>query len=184
MREWIPTVVGPALFVGLVLAIFCVWILWVYGDLYRGWQRFNGIQLCAGDSVLDLGEIPAGQTKSGNFRLRNLGGKSVVVLGTEVGCACVTANELPMTVPPYAAVHFEIVLQTDEQEIGPVQQEVLLNVSVKQPTVILTVNANVVDGRKVNTNNQWKGTLLCLKTFSPIFSVSSPSLSPCGGRLR
>ncbi|GHT09495.1 hypothetical protein FACS1894170_00050 [Planctomycetales bacterium] len=127
----------------LIVAVYCGWSFWYYGDCCKGWQYINGVRLSVGSNKLDFGEIMVGESKTGFFKLHNLSGKPVVVLGAEVGCGCLTTTELPLVIQPYQRVDFALTLQPGENQIGKLEQVVLLNLNVEQPTKLLKVKAAV-----------------------------------------
>jgi hypothetical protein len=126
-----------------IVAVYCGWSFWYYGDCYKGWLYINGVRLSVENSTLDFGEMTVGENKTGVFRLHNLSGKRVVVLGIETGCGCLTAAELPMTIQPYQRVDFALMLLPGANQMGEFEQAVLLNLNIEQPTKLLKVKAVV-----------------------------------------
>jgi hypothetical protein len=139
------------------IIVFCGWSFLTYGELYKGWLFFSGVRLYAENRMLNLGEIPVGETASGIFQLQNISWKPVAILGIETSCSCIVMSELPLTVPPYKSVALPVMLQTSHQQSGPIEQELLLNLNIEQSLTSLMIKAVVIGHWKNNPNSQYKG---------------------------
>jgi hypothetical protein len=130
------------------VTLFVVWSYATYGDIRSCWLWFNGYQLIAEQYQIDLGTIPAGESKSGTFRLRNLTGKPIVVLGVQSDCSCVSARVLPVTVSARRTWDFEVLFFADEIISDEVVRKIILNISVDQPMMLLEVMVTVIPNNK------------------------------------
>ena len=109
-RELFVSLLGMTGLLAVVVTLFVMWSYATYGNVRSGWLWLSGYKLVAEEYRIDLGEAPAGESKSGMFLLRNLTGKPVVVLGVEADCSCLAASELPVSVPPKGILNFRSVV--------------------------------------------------------------------------
>ncbi|GHT23556.1 hypothetical protein FACS189419_07670 [Planctomycetales bacterium] len=144
-RKWggkIPACVSVCT-VALLLSVYCGWSYCFYGDLYSGWLFLNGIHLKIIDKEIDLGTMNTGETRDASFRLQNVSGASVIVLGVHTCCDCLKVSSLPMKVMPYQSVIVPVTFSPKPSQTGVVEQFVLLNLNVEQPQESLTIKAVV-----------------------------------------
>jgi hypothetical protein len=137
LRGLLVSLSGVLGMLAVVVTLFVVWSYTIYGDIRSGWLWFNGYQLIAEQYQIDLGTIPAGESKSGTFRLKNLTGSPVVILGFQSDCSCVSASVLPVTVLARGTWDFEVLFLADEIISDEVVRKIILNISVDQPVVLL-----------------------------------------------
>lgn len=134
-----------------VVALFLAGSYIIYGDFRSGWFRLGGYQLIAEQYYVDLGSVSAGESKVGVFRLKNLTGKPIALLGVEVDCGCLATVELPLVVPARKSAGFEVVFSAgnvaSEREVV---HRMVLNVDVDQPIQVLSVKVMVIPNRKEN----------------------------------
>jgi hypothetical protein len=73
-----------------------------YTELGRDLQQslFTGRQLVARPQILNLGEVKSGDQVCCGFKLRNVGLRSLWVLGVQVDCACILTSDLPVQLRP------------------------------------------------------------------------------------
>jgi hypothetical protein len=133
----------PVCTVIFLLLAYCTWSICFYGDLFSSFLFFNGVRLRVVDREIDLGTIVAGEERNGKFRLYNISGKPVVVLGIQDCCGCIKTAELPMTIDPYQKASLTVIFSPNLVQTGVVEQIVLLNLNVKQPQEYLTIKAVV-----------------------------------------
>jgi len=133
----------------VVATLFVVWSYTSYGDIRSGWLRLGGYQLIAEEYLLDLGTIPAGESKPGTFRLRNLTGSPVVILGMQTDCSCVAKTEFPITIPGSETFDLEVVFVADGTDTErKVIRRMILNLSVDQPVMLLEFRAIIVPNKE------------------------------------
>ena len=138
----------------IAVTLFALWSYTSYGNLRSGYLRLGGWQLIADEEHLDFGTVRAGESKSGVFRLKNLTGKPVAILGMESDCSCVSAVELPMTIPAGKTFDFELVYRADDVDSKTeVIRRVILNLSVDQPIRVLEVRVTIVPNNKEKQND-------------------------------
>jgi hypothetical protein len=149
LRKLILIFAGPVIVVVCLLVIFCVWSFVMYGSLNSGVAVMNGFLVFADETVLDFGDIPAGETRTAKFRLRNVSSKPVVVLGAWVDCSCLTKGALPLTMPPNSTTDFELSLHTDSSMVdaGRISRNIFLYLNVDQPVVELSVSFRVTGAK-------------------------------------
>jgi hypothetical protein len=126
-----------------IIAGYSGWNFWYCGSFTEGWRYTNGVRLNVDNNTSDFGEIVVDESKTGVFKLHNLSGQPISVLGAETGCGCLTTTGLPITVQPYQRVDLAVALRPDENQVGELEQVVLLNLNIEQPTKPLKVKAVV-----------------------------------------
>ena len=138
----------------VIVALFAIWSYVTYGDIRSGWLWFSGYKLVAEQYRIDLGEVPAGESKPITFRLRNLTGEPVLILGVETDCSCLAASELPVTIPPRKTWDFEVLFMASESvPEEEVIRQMILNISVDQPIMLLEVRVKIVPNNKEKQND-------------------------------
>ncbi len=90
------TLAVPLGMVGVVLLAILIWSFGNYGGVRYGFDRLSGYTIVPVQSVVDLGEVEAGQTVIAQFRLKNLSKNNVTILGTESDCSCTAFDALPL----------------------------------------------------------------------------------------
>jgi hypothetical protein len=142
-------IVVPAATVVIVVILFLVGSYTMYGDLRSGWLRLGGYGLIAEEYTLDLGTVPTGESKPGVFRLRNLTGKPVAILGVKSDCSCLVASALPVTISPREVLNFEVIFLADHVDSKTeVIRQMILHTSVDQPIQILEVKVTIIPNNK------------------------------------
>ena len=133
----------------LVVTLFIIWSDATYGDFRSGWLRLGGYQLIAEQYLLDLGTVPAGESRLGTFWLQNLTGSSIVILGVQSDCSCLTTAELPIAIPGGAVFGFEVLFLADKVDSETeVIRRMILNVSVDQPIQVLEIRVTIIPNNK------------------------------------
>jgi hypothetical protein len=154
LRKLILIFAEPVIVVACLLVIFCVWSFVMYGNLNSGLAVMNGFLVFVDEAVLDLGDIPVGETRTGKFKINNASSKPVVILGAWTDCSCLVTDELPMTIPSRSKVDFDVKLQTDSSMTGRhIVREVILNLDVDQPAIGLKIKFSVT-GTNSTTGGQ------------------------------
>ena len=129
--------------------LFVIWSYVTYGDIRSGWLRLGGWQLIAEECLLDLGTVPAGESKPGTFRLRNLTGSPIMVLGIQSDCSCLSTAELPITIPGSTVFDCEVLFLADNVDSETeVVRRIILNLSVDQPIQVLEVRVTIIPNNK------------------------------------
>jgi hypothetical protein len=88
----------PTLLVMLILMFFFCWSLYFYGGIRYGLDRLNGHVIVPIKSVVDLGEVEPGNIVTATFRIKNLSGTEVTIIGVMSTCRCSVSNVLPMKI--------------------------------------------------------------------------------------
>jgi len=101
---------------GVVVTLFALWSYATYGDIRSGWLRLGGYSLIVEQHQIDLGVVQAGESKSGIFRLRNLTGEPVFVLGVESDCSCLATAALPIAISGGEVFDFEVLFTADQAD--------------------------------------------------------------------
>lgn len=146
------TLRSVASIVGMLAAVGTLFVIWsyaTYGDIRSGWFRLGGYQLIAEEYLLDLGTIPAGESKPITFRLKNLTGSPVVILGMQSDCSCAVNAGLPITISGSEVFDLEMMFFAEgtdaEKEIA---RRMILNLSVDQPIQMLEFKAIIIPNKK------------------------------------
>jgi len=139
---------------GVVGTLFVLWSYATFGDIRSGWFRLGGYHLIAEEYQIDLGTVSSGESKPGTFRLKNLTGEPVFILGIESDCSCLTTAELPIEVPGDKVFDLEVLFQADRVDsdtevvrwiiLNLVVRWIILNLSVDQPSRLLEFKARIV----------------------------------------
>ena len=145
---------GLAAMLGIFVTLFILWSYTTYGDIRSGWLRLNGYHLMVEQYLLDLGAVPAGESRSGTFRLKNLTGSSLVILGVQSDCSCLTTAELPITIPASGVCDFDVLFSADNVPLETVVvRQMILHISVDQPIQLLEIKATITPNPKENQND-------------------------------
>jgi hypothetical protein len=149
-RFLIPFLV-PIAVPGVVVTLFALWSYVTFGDIRSGWFRLGGYSLIAEQYQIDLGTVTAGESKPGTFRLRNLTGSPVVILGVQPDCRCLVAGELPVAIPSRKVLDFEVLFLADRVDSKTeVIRQMILKLSVDQPIQVLAVKVTIIPNKKEN----------------------------------
>lgn len=127
--------------------LFCIFFgisHFFWGGPTYGLNYMRGERLVALHPVIDLGTLAPNSEATATFRLKNLTGSAIEIYGLKPDCSCISAKDLPMTVPAYGESPLEIRLATFRHDSGKaLRHHSELFLSVSQPNVILTVEAAV-----------------------------------------
>jgi hypothetical protein len=144
-------VLGPLLLVGILFVAFCVWSFFSYGDVRTGIAVINGFKLVVRDHTLNVGKVPVNESRLVRFHLKNVSSRPVDILGAWADCGCITTDDLPLTVNSHSEIEFNVSLHTDSGMIvGSLMRQVVPNLSVDQPAVVLAVEFEVVGTEKTS----------------------------------
>lgn len=106
---WAPD--APVLAVGLLGALIAyASTVMVFGSPSEAVNWFNGDRLSVLPRLIDLGHVPAGERRSIDIELLNLGQKPTHIVGARAACNCVVVGGLPATIPAGASRRVSLVV--------------------------------------------------------------------------
>lgn len=92
-----------------LLLIYSVWSMRRYGDLASGIAFLDGAVLTANDSSLMLENVFEGDSVEGEFVVKNVTARPLVVLDAIPACSCLKImSKLPMNVPRFSTATLRI----------------------------------------------------------------------------
>jgi len=149
IRGFILPCVSVIAVLGGAVILYVLWSYATYRDIQSGWLRLSGYSLIVEQHQIDLGEVLAGESKSGTFRLRNLTGEPVYILGLQSDCSCLATAALPIAIPSGDWFDFEVLFQADRVDSNTgVTRRIILNLSVDQPIQLLEFKATIIPNHK------------------------------------
>lgn len=95
VHRWFCT---PAVIAGALLTILAGVSYLRFGSVSAGLSYLAGERLIVDSRNKDFGQVGEGRDQTVRFRLTNLTGKAVRIIGAESSCTCVIAEDLPVTV--------------------------------------------------------------------------------------
>ena len=112
-----------------------------FGSVAAGIDYLAGKRILAEASERDFGVVPVGGEATARFRMSNLTGRPVVVLGGKTSCTCAMVTGLPLTIPPRGGADLTVVVRDRPgQGAHEVAENILLYTdSPDQPSVDLKV---------------------------------------------
>lgn len=119
-RRLTPVVAGIA----ATAAVCIAWGFVRFGSLHDAWLYAGGARVMLDRSTLSLPPGKVGDTRSAVFRLRNLTGKPVRVLGATVSCDCVSTEGLPSEVDAGGSILLRSSVHLDGRVSGSFEQSV------------------------------------------------------------
>ena len=146
VARWIfPPYVGVIAMLGVAVTLFVWWSYANFGDIRSSWFYLNGYHLIAEEYQVELGKVVAGESVPVTFRLKNLTGKTVFLLGIKSDCSCLATAELPIEIPGGSVFGLEMLFQAEQVDIETeVVRWSILNLNVDQPIRLLEIRAVVV----------------------------------------
>lgn len=90
------------------LAIATAWASHQYGSVTHALAYARGERLVVDRPRVDLGVVAAGAKYPIRFRVANLGGTPVRLVGCSTSCDCTTPQDLPATIPPSSTITFDV----------------------------------------------------------------------------
>lgn len=141
---------GPLLVAGVLFGCFFGWSAWRFGSVANMRAYLTGYPIAADQWRLDVGEVAAGQEANAVFRLRNLTGRAITILGAMPDCSCcVVTSPLPITIAADESVNLAARFHARAIDVDShVSHRILVHVDVDSPAIVLELNARVFRGRK------------------------------------
>lgn len=132
--------------IGLLAACACAvaWGLVEFGSLRAVVGYVQGYAVVPDSFSRDLGPIRVREKTPVQFRLTNVSGASVKVLGANTTCTCMLVSELPMVIDPGHVADFSINVRPGPSNVGkPFSHDVELYLDAPSVPVVLTISAEV-----------------------------------------
>lgn len=101
-----------------------VWVAVNFDSPHDALLYLRGVRVVLGPEVVSIGTAPAGETRQVTFRIRNLSSKSVTIIGATQTCTCVTADDLPITLPPRTGHDLRVAIHVEGKPSERIAQDV------------------------------------------------------------
>lgn len=135
----------PAAITAIPGVLFVAWSLLRFGSVAWGWAYVEGASVIPEAGTLHAGDVVVGVESVVRFRLKNLAGTPVRVVGAQASCGCVAVDDLPLTLPPGESAHLSIRFTPLARDVGKtIRHYVLLALDVDHPPVSLWAKARVL----------------------------------------
>lgn len=119
-----------------LIAVIGVVAIWQYGSVTAVVAAVRGEPLTIHPIVIDLGEGPRGRRLIGQVSVTNHSSRPVRLVGGTTDCACVTTEDLPVTVPAGGQVDIRVRVTVSAEYPGVATQRALIwTDAVEQPTL-------------------------------------------------
>lgn len=127
---------------GMLLA-FAAWSSSRFGSVSRGLAYVRGERLFVDETSKSLENLRPGEERRVTFRVTNLSGRSLQLIGARTSCGCTGVQGLPMSIPRLGTRPLVVrVKPAASSDLSKVSLELLTD-NVEQPTVFLTITAKV-----------------------------------------
>ena len=123
--------------------------LYSFGSIGSALSHLRGDRLIADARSRSFGEVERGQRAGVVFELANTSDREINVIGAKTGCTCLSAEGLPLPVPPRSRRSIRIAVRTDGRTVvrlvgGRIRESVHLYTDFPgQPEVELQVLGRV-----------------------------------------
>lgn len=136
---------GTALIPALVCGVLYGWAIWRYGSTAKALARLKGQVLFVEPPGDEMATVPAGVTLTSYRQVENLTGRPVTIVGSKSGCGCVVAQDLPISLGPYARQTIGIsAIVTPPKRGDEFAQALQLCLDTPSAPVVVLVRAKVV----------------------------------------
>jgi hypothetical protein len=106
LRPWVPGLCGAV----AVLACVLTWTLISFNSLNDALLYLTGRRIIVEPTVIGVGNGIQGETRTVSFRIRNISGRDIDILGATASCACISAGEVPVKIHARGQKDFPIIL--------------------------------------------------------------------------
>jgi hypothetical protein len=135
---------GPLTVFALVSLALAIWSGVRFGSLRAAVSYWEGFSIIAEPQKVLLQDVPVGEPVVATFRLRNLSGNAVKVVGAVSDCGCAAAENLPLVMEPHGALDFRVRFAIPSHETAPrVSYLTQLHLDVPSPPVFLHLEATL-----------------------------------------
>jgi hypothetical protein len=146
----IKSLLWPAVAAACAVAIGIIWAYVQFGSLAAAKAYLDGLALLPDSFTKSLGRIRANEECHCDFELTNVSGLDVEVLGAEVSCSCVVADNLPFKIAPGQSRNLTLKVKARMQNVNkPFAHQVELYLSVPSKPIFLSISAQVLMPRAV-----------------------------------
>ena len=90
-----------------------------FGSLSHTLAYARGVRLLADEPTMDLGPMEAGSRMTFAFRLTNLTGRPIKLIGAQTSCSCMVVDDLPTTIPPLQSRAIPVGIEAPSQADMP-----------------------------------------------------------------
>ena len=138
---WKITVVAVA----LTLAIFLAWARVRFGTTSAALEYLSGRRLIADSRTQFVGNLAPGSTEKAVFRLRNLAGHPVQIVGSRSSCTCTVAEGIPLTLAPSEERTISVSIHGSGQKAVIEETVHLFTDLAEQPVLSLNIKARMTE---------------------------------------
>jgi hypothetical protein len=141
--RWLATV-GFSLLLATVFVALAGWL--AFGSAYALPALATGQVVVVDKSVIDVGTVAPGETRTIAFTIRNVTSRAIPIVGARLSCSCVRPVGLPIEIPPGAQRQLVVRVRPSAGQAGKrLRQSSELILGSRGITVPLTVVVNVRD---------------------------------------
>lgn len=144
-REWLTSVAVLAGTVCGGAVLVALGGLFSFGSFSDAVAYFQGYRVVPVERVVSLSRAVVGQRATFAFRLRNLSGQPVRVVGADASCGCVAVDDLPLTIDPGTDVEMRAWFVPAERDLGnTIEHTIGLFLDIDGPPVGVICRAAVM----------------------------------------
>jgi hypothetical protein len=118
------------LFVGIIVACVCGFGYLRYGSIFAVGYIIRGDAFLVDQSVVDLGEFTFAKGAESGFRITNLSGTEMEILGGRINCGCAELKGMPLRIEPGGVGVVCVVVRPQETDQLKKQAEKTLDLDV------------------------------------------------------
>lgn len=137
-------------------AVLLVWSIVRFGSPGNAIGYASGERIVVDEARKSCGSLAMGEERQVVFRVRNLSGGPITLLGARSSCSCTAAKELPMNVPPSGTR--EIRVSVRGIKVGAVFETIsILTDSPENPALALEISGQVPSERTPTSHDPSEG---------------------------
>jgi len=133
----------PAAGASLLLALFFFALQCLFGSALAGLAYLGGYSLVASPSSVDLGQIAPGERREFEVTLKNLGSRSIKIIGARSSCTCIATHGLPRDVDSGQTIALKVYLVAPRGRSELVQSLTYYTDSSDSPQIAVKVRGVV-----------------------------------------
>lgn len=137
---------GTTVAVVLAITSLAVWSWVRLGSVPAGLDYLAGERLVLDATEQSFGELAADGKRIVAFRLTNLTGRDLTILGARSSCTCIAPENLPMVIPASKAKSFDVLVKS-ESKVGALSERIIVYTDYQPKSrLVLKVVGRIVGG--------------------------------------
>jgi len=137
-------VVCIALLSSLALAFLAIWAWIEFGSISAALAYARGARLLPDAFAKSFGTLETGEERRVVFSVSNRCGRQINILGARTSCTCISAEALPLVVPPGYSRPLQLTVRSASR-LGTVNEKVLFYTDYpRQLRLVLSVTGRVI----------------------------------------